>query len=99
MIEIFKMLSNEHRLQILFWLKEPRNHFEAVDIEPEVDDFGVCMSIIQKKIGLSQSTTSSYLSSLVNSGLLLSVREGKWTYYKRNEQRIQELASYIKQQL
>ncbi|MNR55962.1 hypothetical protein D3C85_1764400 [compost metagenome] len=57
------------------------------------------MSVIQKKAGLSQSTISSYLTSMVNCGLLKSVREGQWTYYKRNEKKIQELASYIKDTL
>lgn len=99
MLDLFKTLSNEHRIQILFWLKEPRKHFEAVDIEPEVENFGVCMSVIQKKLGLSQSTTSSYLTSMVVCGLLKSVREGQWTYYQRNESKIQELAAYIKNSL
>ncbi|GEM64265.1 transcriptional regulator [Sphingobacterium faecium NBRC 15299] len=99
MVDIFKILANEHRLQILHWLKNPNNHFNAEDIEPEVTDYGVCMSVIQKKAGLSQSTISSYLTSMVNCGLLKSVREGQWTYYKRNEKRIQELASYIKDTL
>lgn len=95
MIELFKILSNEHRIQILAWLKDPHAHFALEDIEPEVVDYGVCMSVIQKKAGISQSTTSSYLSSMVACGLLKSVRAGQWTYYKRNEERIQELAQYI----
>lgn len=99
MIELFKMLSNEHRILILSWLKDPHAHFAIEDIEPEVKDYGVCMSVIQKKAGISQSTTSSYLSSMVSAGLLKSVREGQWTYYKRNEEKIQELGDYIKQAL
>lgn len=99
MVDIFKILANEHRLQILQWLKNPHANFLAEDIEPEVTDYGVCMSVIQKKAGLSQSTISSYLTSMVNCGLLKSVREGQWTYYKRNEEKLQELASYIKNTL
>lgn len=99
MIELFKILSNEHRLQILTWLKDPYKYFTVEDIEPEVEDYGVCMSVIQKKAGISQSTTSTYLTSMVNSGLLISTREGQWTYYKRNEEKIQELADYIKHQI
>ena len=99
MIDLFKILSNEHRLQILTWLKDPYNYFEVEDIEPEVEDYGVCMSVIQKKAGISQSTTSTYLTSMVNNGLLISRREGQWTYYKRNEEKIQELADYIKRQV
>ncbi len=99
MVDLFKALYNEHRIQILAWLKKPHDYFELEDIEPEVREFGVCMSVIQKKAGLSQSTVSSYLTSMVTIGLLTSVRNGQWTYYKRNEAKIAELASYIKHQL
>lgn len=99
MVELFKILSNEHRLQILVWLKNPHNYFKVEDIEPEVKDYGVCMSVIQKKAGISQSTTSTYLTSMVTSGLLISTREGQWTYYKRNEEKIQELADFIRFQI
>lgn len=99
MIDVFKALSNEHRIQILTWLKKPQDYFLAEDIEPEVHEYGVCMSVIQKKVGLSQSTTSSYLTSMVNIGLLTSIRHGQWTYYKRNEKKIAEVAQYIQFQL
>ncbi len=99
MVDLFKILANEHRMQILQWLKDPHAHFEVEDIEPEVTDFGVCMSVIQKKAGISQSTTSTYLTSMVKCGLLKSVREGQWTYYKRNEEQIQALANFIKDDL
>jgi len=99
MTELFKALSNEHRVQILKWLKTPHDFFELEDIEPEVHDYGVCMSVIQKKAGLSQSTTSAYLTNMVNIGLLTSVRNGQWTYYKRNEDKIAELAHYIQNNL
>ncbi|WP_121966212.1 helix-turn-helix transcriptional regulator [Myroides sp. N17-2] len=99
MTELFKALSNEHRVQILKWLKTPHDFFELEDIEPEVHEFGVCMSVIQKKAGLSQSTTSAYLTTMVNIGLLTSIRNGQWTYYKRNEAKIKELASYIQNTL
>ncbi|MGL5274689.1 ArsR/SmtB family transcription factor [Myroides sp.] len=99
MTELFKALSNEHRVQILKWLKTPHDFFELEDIEPEVYDYGVCMSVIQKKAGLSQSTTSAYLTNMVNIGLLTSVRNGQWTYYKRNEDKIAELANYIQNSL
>jgi len=99
MIELFKVLSNEHRIQILNWLKEPQLHFKSEDIEPEVKDLGVCMSVIQKKAGISQSTTSAYLNAMVNCGLLRSVRDGQWTYYKRNEEKIKELAHFVRVEL
>jgi DNA-binding transcriptional ArsR family regulator len=54
---------------------------------------------IQEKANLSQSTVSQYLSMMQKAGLLESERHGKWTYYRRNEKNIQELATYLKEEL
>jgi DNA-binding transcriptional ArsR family regulator len=48
---------------------------------------------------MTQSTTSHYLSVLQRAGLVHATRLGKWTYYKRNEEAIKQLASYIQQDL
>lgn len=101
-IEISKALSNDTRLNILKWLKNPTENFppqggclnEPVDLKG-----GVCVSSIQAKAGISQSTVSNYLDMLQRAGLLLSERHGKWTYYRRNEETIQELAKFIGNEL
>jgi len=101
-IEICKALSNETRLNILTWLKAPQENFppqggclsEPVDLKG-----GVCVSSIQAKAGISQSTVSNYLDMLQRAGLLLSERHGKWTYYRRNEETIARLAAFIGTQL
>lgn len=101
-IEISKALSNEARVNILKWLKDPEGNFppqggclsESVDLKG-----GVCVSSIQAKANLSPSTISNYLDLLQRAGLLLTERYGKWTYYRRNEEMIQNLAEYIKNEL
>jgi DNA-binding transcriptional ArsR family regulator len=95
MIKLFKVLANEHRLKILQILKNPRDNFDLADIEPEVDTFGVCAGVIQRKMNLSQSTTSIFLTSLVKGNLLIVTRDGQWTYYKRNEEVIKSLSIEI----
>ncbi|RNB87473.1 transcriptional regulator [Brevibacillus fluminis] len=98
---IYKALSNETRSQILQWLKNPEDHFnEACYLEQGLTfRTGICVGDIQKKSGLAQSVISSYLCTMQKAGLLESERIGKWTYYRRNEQTIQEFAAYIKNQL
>ena len=89
-VEIFKALSNSTRLQILCWLKSPCDHFteeSGIDVEKT----GVCVGLIQKKSGLSQSTVSEYLSILQRAGFIQSTRIGQWTYYRRNEEAIAQL--------
>ena len=98
---IFKALSNETRNQILEWLKEPDKHFGVQSCLPSDTDFinSVCVGDIQKKAGLSQSVVSSYLSTMKEAGLLESRRIGQWTYYRRNEDVIQQFKEAIQKNL
>lgn len=92
-VEVLKALNNEKRLNILQWLKEPEKHFPAHESGRSFDE-GVCVAYIQEKAGLSQSTTSEYMSMLHKVGMVIATRAGKWTYYRRDEKAIQ---AFIKQ--
>ena len=101
-IDIFKALANETRLNILTWLKEPEKYFPEQGIHlPEgvLFEGGVCVGDIQEKAHISQSTISQYLSMMQHVGLLESVRHGQWTYYRRNEQTLAELAEYFRHEI
>ncbi|MGG0655180.1 ArsR/SmtB family transcription factor [Rummeliibacillus pycnus] len=100
-ILIFKALSNEKRLMILEWLKNPEQHFARQQHLTENDHFegGVCVGTIREKTELVQSVVSSYLNMMQNAGLLESKRIGKWTYYRRNEKVIKEFSEYIQKEL
>ncbi|WP_139490546.1 ArsR/SmtB family transcription factor [Brevibacillus dissolubilis] len=97
-IILFKALSNETRIQILEWLKDPEKHFPPQE-GGDCNKIGVCVSHIQEKAGLSQSTISQYLLMLQRAGLLEAYRQGQWTYYKRNEKTLDELLHFIKEHL
>lgn len=45
-INILKALSNEKRLQIVRWLKEPDKHFSSSHCDVSKD--GVCVGLIEK---------------------------------------------------
>lgn len=96
-INIFKALSNETRLNILKWLKEPNKHFASQHCDP--GKHGVCVGLIEKKAGLSQSTVSQYLSILQQAGLVTMERSGQWTYCKLNEKAIKDLITELKFEL
>lgn len=97
-LEALKTLGNQTRLSILQNLREPEKHFPPQD-EGDVVVDGVCVSCIQEGIGLSQSTTSTYLASLQRAGLVTSKRMGGWTYYKRNEANIRKLIELLGKEL
>jgi DNA-binding transcriptional ArsR family regulator len=92
--KIFNVLSNETRLNILNWLKEPEANFGTQAVGSFVDD-GVCVTLIQQKSKLTQSTTSTYLVQLLDAGLLTSKRVGQWTYYKRDEKAIKKFLNEL----
>ncbi len=91
--EALKALDNPTRLTILNWLKDPRTHFPEQEVDPK--QVGVCVSIIQKRVGLSQSTVSLYLTSLQRAQLVTSQRIGPWTYYKRHDANIARLLEQL----
>lgn len=87
---------------MLSWLKDPMEHFDkpTAHLSKNISEKGgVCVGDIQEKAKLSQSTTSHYLSMLQRIGLLESERHGKWTYYRRNEERIEEVMDLIKREV
>ena len=93
LVDVFKALANPKRLQIMAWLRDPEAHFSP-QADP-MDEVGVCVKQIQEKAGISQSTASQFMSSLQRAGLVQSRRIGPWTYYRRNEARVAELASLV----
>jgi len=88
LVRVLRALSNPVRLQLMSWLREPTRHFVLDGAIADPDDAGVCVTHIQAKVGLAQSTVSAYLSELHQAGLLRATRVGKWTHYKRDEERI-----------
>lgn len=99
--EVFKSLSNPTRRAILSWLKEPDLHFRDY-IPLQLYDFsvyGVCASFIQDKAGLSQPATSLCLKALQDMDFVIATKVGRWTYYKRNDERLAEVMSLLTTEL
>jgi ArsR family transcriptional regulator len=94
LIEGLKAVSNERRLDVLEWLKNPRAHFREQLWGDLVED-GVCGLFIAEKLGVSQPTASQHLNLLVGSGLLTPKRIKQWTFYRRNEAAIEHLKNAI----
>ncbi|SFU61011.1 DNA-binding transcriptional regulator, ArsR family [Clostridium sp. DSM 8431] len=99
-IKIFKALGNKNRLNILLWLKDPKDKFDVQHLS-DADDFkgGVCVSSIKKASGLSQSTISEFLSIMQEAELVESKCIGQYTYFRRNEETIKKLAKWIEMEL
>ncbi|MEU3460814.1 metalloregulator ArsR/SmtB family transcription factor [Streptomyces sp. NPDC006733] len=92
LIEVFKALGNPARLQIMQWLKDPEAHFAEYEPIADRQAVGVCVTHIQAKSGLAQSTVSTYMSTLERAGLVHPTRVGKWTHYRRDPERLAQVA-------
>lgn len=99
LLEVIKSISNETRLNILAWLKDPFAYFPAEELADYSPSLGVCVSDIAKKAKMSIPTVSVYLKIMSAADLLVATRKDQWTYYKRNEDTIQQLAQLIKNEL
>ncbi|MCR5856151.1 helix-turn-helix transcriptional regulator [Mesorhizobium sp. J428] len=81
---ILKALAHPARREMLGWLKEPETHFPD---QKHPHSMGVCANQFER-CGLSQSTVSTHLSTLVSAGLLTQSKVGQWVFYSRNEDTI-----------
>jgi DNA-binding transcriptional ArsR family regulator len=91
-------LSNDRRLQILKWLKDPVRHFPPQSDGDLVKD-GVCGLLIARKLRVSQSAVTEHLKILSRAGFLRSKRTKKWTFYKRDEKAIKAIKRVITQRV
>lgn len=94
-VEALKALANPARLQIMDWLRHPHDEFAQWEPIADRDAVGVCVSHLQAKSGLAQSTVSSYMTTLERAGLVRSTRVGKWIHYRRNEDTLARLADML----
>ncbi|KOX11052.1 ArsR/SmtB family transcription factor [Streptomyces sp. NRRL B-3648] len=95
LVSALRALSNPVRLRMLRRLREPERHFPVEAAVADPAEVGVCVSHIQAKAGLAQSTVSAYLAELQRAGLVRAGRVGKWTHCKRDAQRIAGLVAEL----
>ena len=89
-----RALSNDRRLQILDWLRNPTRHFPP-QVDGDLVDDGVCGLLIARKLRVSQPTASEHLKILQQAGLVRGKRIKQWTFYKRDEARIRKIKRLI----
>ena len=88
LLDSLRALDNARRLQILRWLKEPTAHFRP-QVDGDLEEDGVCGLLIAEKLGLSQPTVSEHMRVLVRAGLVRARRIKQWTFYRRDEERLE----------
>lgn len=85
-----RAIANDRRMQILEWLKRPRDHFPP-QVDGDLATDGVCSVNIARKLRVSQPTASEHLNVLARAGLVRGKRIKQWIFYMRDERRIREV--------
>jgi len=91
---LFRALASKNRIEILFWLQNPRRHFPPQIAGDLVRD-GVCGCLIAEKLRVSHPTASEHLKILSQAGLIRGKRIKQWTFYKRNESTIRKIKKTV----
>lgn len=77
--EIFKVLSDANRLQIIDMLSCGE----------------MCVCKILEKFNITQPTLSHHLKVLSDSGIVTSRKEANWMYYKLNDEKMKEVTQFL----
>ena len=91
-------LSNERRVQVLEWLKRPRQHFPP-QVGGDLLKDGVCGLLIARKLRVSQPAVTEHLKILSQAGFLKSKRIKKWTLYRRDENAIRQIKRAVSKKI
>lgn len=94
--EILKALSHPVRVEFLEWMRQPEANFSS---QAHPLEMGICANQFEKRCGLSQSTVSAHLATLEKAGLVKTNKVGQWTFYHRDEDRIQSFIDHLKTSL
>jgi ArsR family transcriptional regulator len=92
--DLYKALASDKRLAVLEWLKDPRAHFPP-QVDGDLVEDGVCALYIAEKLGVGQATLSEHMRVLVRAELLTAKKIKQWTFYRRNEARIETLKAEL----
>lgn len=84
---LLRAIANERRLQILEWLRSPKDHFPP-QMDGDLVKDGVCGVRIAEKLGISHPTLSEHMKILSQAGLVRGKRIKQWTFYRRDETKI-----------
>jgi ArsR family transcriptional regulator len=85
---IFKALSDPLRVRILEFLRRPEAKCCSVEDK-------VCACDLEGLLGLSQPTISHHMKLLVQAGLVVGEKSGRWVYYRIDRPTFSRAADYL----
>lgn len=98
LLKTIKALASPVRLEVLRLLKDPVANFPP-QVDGDLLKDGVCADFIRDAVGIAPATASRHLTLLADAGLLTATRRRGWTFYRRNERAIRQLAQRLRTEL
>lgn len=92
------MLSNDRRMQIVEWLRDPEKYFPPQRDGDLIED-GVCVGLLTRKLAISQPSVTAHMRQLEQAGLVTGKPIKNWVFYKLNQNAINELLAALRERL
>ena len=95
MVAVLRALSNPRRMTIARWLADPTAHFPP-QRDGDLEDDGVCVGFITKKIELSQPAVTEHMQVLASAKLVTSKKIKNWVFYKLDTSKVAAVLEELK---
>jgi ArsR family transcriptional regulator, arsenate/arsenite/antimonite-responsive transcriptional repressor len=89
--KIFKALSDENRIKILEYIQAKCSEAYEGTCEPD----GACASDLAESLGITPATVSHHIKELVNAGLIITQKQGRWVYCQINDAALSEATMFL----
>jgi DNA-binding transcriptional ArsR family regulator len=90
--KIFKALTDENRLKILLFVY--KKECKCADSQPSCQN-ETCIKDLSKLLNITTPTISHHIKELVNAGLIITKKEGKWVYCKINQKAFEKACNFL----
>ena len=93
-----KAMARDARLSIQEWLTDPDAQYTQ-QINGKPSEIGVCVTLLAEKLDMAQPTVSRHLELLRRAGFITFDKQGRWSFFRRDERAIADYKAWINEHL
>lgn len=90
--KIFKALSDESRVKILFYIYKKECKCKSNQCEYQNE---TCIKDLSKLLNLTLPTISHHIKELLNANLITTKKEGRWVYCKISQRTFEKASIFL----
>lgn len=92
LVRIFKALADESRLRILLSVYEEECKCEGSQLPCQNE---TCIKDLSRSLNISVPTASHHIKELVNAGLIVARKEGRWVHCRINRAAFEKARGFL----